>query len=227
MAKILSGVRPAVGKVVDPVARALLRVGVTPDAITVAGTVGILVASVLAANDHILIAVILATISALTDILDGAMARARGTSSRFGAFLDSSLDRVADGAIFASLAWWAAKDEVWHAVFAALVIVVASQVTSYVRAKAESLGLSASVGIVERPERLLGIGVGGFAAGFGWDGGMYIVLWILAVLSVVTVAQRFVAVYRQTREPGTPFPAAPSAGEPSAGPPVGERPVDG
>lgn len=201
MAKILSGVRPAVGKVVDPVARALLRVGVTPDAITVGGTVGILVASVLAANDFILIAVILATISALTDILDGAMARARGTSSRFGAFLDSSLDRVADGAIFASLAWWAAKDDAWHAVFAALVVLIASQVTSYVRAKAESLGLTASNGVVERPERLLGIGVGGFAAGFGWDLGMYIVLWTLAVLSVVTVVQRFHTVYKQTREP--------------------------
>jgi CDP-diacylglycerol--glycerol-3-phosphate 3-phosphatidyltransferase len=201
MAKILSGVRPAVGKVVDPVARALLRVGVTPDAITVAGTVGILVAAVLAANDFILVAVILATISALTDILDGAMARARGTSSRFGAFLDSSLDRVADGAIFASLAWWAAKDDAWHAVFAALVVLIASQVTSYVRAKAESLGLTASNGVVERPERLLGIGVGGFASGFGWDLGMYIVLWILAVLSVVTVVQRFHTVYKQTREP--------------------------
>jgi CDP-diacylglycerol---glycerol-3-phosphate 3-phosphatidyltransferase len=201
MAKILSGVRPAVGKVVDPVARALLRVGVTPDAITVAGTVGILVASVLAANDFILVAVILATVSALTDILDGAMARARGTSSRFGAFLDSSLDRVADGAIFASLAWWAAKDDAWHAVFAALVVLIASQVTSYVRAKAESLGLTASNGVVERPERLLGIGVGGFASGFGWDPGMYIVLWILAVLSVVTVVQRFHTVYKQTREP--------------------------
>ena len=186
MAKILSGVRPAIGKVVDPVARALLRVGVTPDAVTVAGTVGVLVASVLAALDHILIAVILATVSALTDILDGAMARARGTTSRFGAFLDSSLDRVADGAIFASLAWWAAKDGAWHAVFAALVVLIASQVTSYVRAKAESLGLTASVGIVERPERLLGIGVGGFAAGFGWVTGMHIVLWVLAVLSVVT-----------------------------------------
>jgi CDP-diacylglycerol--glycerol-3-phosphate 3-phosphatidyltransferase len=205
MAKILSGARPAIGRVVDPVARTLLRVGVTPDAVTVAGTVGVLVAAVLAANDHILIAVILATISALTDILDGAMARARGTSSRFGAFLDSSLDRVADGAIFASLAWWAAKDEVWHAVFAALVVLIASQITSYVRAKAESLGLAASVGIVERPERLLGIGVGGFASGFGWDVGMYIVLWILAILSVVTVVQRFVVVYRQTREPGEPI----------------------
>lgn len=201
MAKILSGVRPAVGKVVDPVARALLRVGVTPDAITVGGTVGILVAAVLAANDFILVAVILATISALTDILDGAMARARGTSSRFGAFLDSSLDRVADGAIFASLAWWAAKDDAWHAVFAALVVLIASQVTSYVRAKAESLGLTASNGVVERPERLLGIGVGGFASGFGWDLGMYIVLWTLAVLSVVTVVQRFHTVYKQTREP--------------------------
>jgi CDP-diacylglycerol---glycerol-3-phosphate 3-phosphatidyltransferase len=201
MAKILSGVRPAVGRVVDPVARGLLRVGVTPDAVTIAGTAGILVASVIAAYGHLLVATIIATVSALTDILDGSMARARGTSSRFGAFLDSSMDRIADGAIFASLAWWAARDEAWHAVFAALVVLIASQVTSYVRARAEALGLTADVGLVERPERLIGIGVGGLAGGLGWAAGMHIVLWILAVLSVVTVVQRFVHVYRQTREP--------------------------
>src|SRR4029078_8394712 len=106
MAKILSGSRAAVGRVADPVARALLRAHVTPAAVTVAGTVGVLIASGLAAFGHLLVATIIATFAALTDILDGSMARARGTASRFGAFLDSSMDRIADGAIFASLAYW-------------------------------------------------------------------------------------------------------------------------
>src|SRR6185312_3192370 len=103
---ILSDTRAAVGRVADPVARALLRAGVTPDIVTVVGTLGILVASALAAFGYLLVATIIATFSALTDILDGSMARARGTASRFGAFLDSTMDRVADGAIFAALAYW-------------------------------------------------------------------------------------------------------------------------
>jgi CDP-diacylglycerol---glycerol-3-phosphate 3-phosphatidyltransferase len=200
MAKILSGSRAAVGRVADPVARALLRAGVTPDAVTVAGTVGVLVASFLAALGYLLVATIIATVSALTDILDGAMARQRGTSSRFGAFLDSSLDRVADGAIFASLAYWLFTTDEPGAAVAALVVLVTSQLTSYVRARAEALGLTANVGLIERPERLLAIGVGGLCAGFGWPTGMYIVLWVLAVLSVVTVGQRFVHVFRQTKQ---------------------------
>ncbi len=199
MAKILSGSRAAVGRVADPVGRALLRVGVTPDAVTVAGTVGVLVASALAAFGHLLVATILATFAALTDILDGSMARQRGTSSTFGAFLDSSMDRIGDGAIFACLAYWLFTTDEPGAAVAALVVLVTSQVTSYVRARAEALGLTANVGLIERPERLLGIGVGGLCAGFGWPPGMFIVLWVLAVLSVVTVGQRFVHVYRQTR----------------------------
>jgi CDP-diacylglycerol---glycerol-3-phosphate 3-phosphatidyltransferase len=198
MAKILSGSRAAVGRVADPVARALLRAHVTPDAVTVAGTVGVLIASGLAAFGHLLAATIIATFSALTDILDGSMARARGTASRFGAFLDSSMDRVADGAIFASLAYWLFTTGESGAAVAALLVLVTSQVTSYVRARAEALGLTANVGLIERPERLIAIGVGGLCAGFGWPVGMYIVLWVLGVLSVVTVGQRFVHVYRQS-----------------------------
>jgi CDP-diacylglycerol---glycerol-3-phosphate 3-phosphatidyltransferase len=199
MAKILSESRAAVGRVADPVARALLRAGVTPDAVTVVGTLGVLVAATFAALGHLLVATIIATVSALTDILDGAMARARGTSSRFGAFLDSSMDRVADGAIFASLAYWLFTTGEPGAAVGALLVLVTSQVISYVRARAEALGLTANVGLIERPERLIAIGVGGLCAGFGWPVGMYIVLWTLGVLSVVTVGQRIVHVYRQAK----------------------------
>jgi CDP-diacylglycerol---glycerol-3-phosphate 3-phosphatidyltransferase len=199
MAKILSDSRAAVARVADPLARGLLRVGVTPDAVTVAGTLGVLVASGLAAFGYLLVATLVATVSALTYILDGSMARARGTSSRFGAFLDSSMDRVADGAIFASLAYWLFTSDEPGAAVAALLVLVTSQLISYVRARAEALGLTANVGLIERPERLIAIGVGGLCAGFGWPTGMYVVLWVLGILSLVTVGQRIVHVYRQAK----------------------------
>jgi len=140
---------------------------------------------------------VIVTASALTDALDGTMARLRGPAGKFGALLDSSMDRIADGAIFASLAYWLFTTGESGAAVGALLVLVTSQVISYVRARAEALGLTANVGLIERPERLIGIGVGGLCAGFGWPVGMYIVLWVLGVLSVVTVGQRFVHVYRQ------------------------------
>jgi CDP-diacylglycerol--glycerol-3-phosphate 3-phosphatidyltransferase len=202
MAKILSDTRAGLARVVDPVARALLRAGISPDVITVAGALGVIVAAAgFAARGHLLVATLIATVAALTDLLDGAMARARGTVSRYGAFLDSTMDRVADGAIFAGLAYWLATTGQHVAAVAALLCLVTSQLVSYVRARAEGLGLTANVGLMERPERLLLIGVGGLLAGFHVPHGMHVVLWILAVLSGVTVVQRMIHVYRQTREP--------------------------
>jgi CDP-diacylglycerol--glycerol-3-phosphate 3-phosphatidyltransferase len=202
MAKILSGrsSRAGLARVLDPVARALLRAGISPDAVTIAGTVGVVVAAVgFAARGQLLIATVLATLSALTDLIDGAMARARGTTSRFGAFLDSTMDRVADGAIFASLAYWLATTGQHLAAVAALLALVAGQLVSYVRARAEGLGLTADVGLMERTERLVLVGIGGLLTGFGLKQGLPVVLWVLAVLSLVTVGQRIVHVYRQAR----------------------------
>jgi CDP-diacylglycerol---glycerol-3-phosphate 3-phosphatidyltransferase len=199
MAKILSGARVQLAGVVDPVARALLRAGISPDAVTVAGAVGVIVAAVgFAVRGQFLIATVIATFAALTDLLDGAMARARGRSSTFGAFLDSTMDRVADGVIFAALAYWhATTGRHWTAV-AALLCLVTSQLVSYVRARAEGLGLTANVGLVERPERLISVGVAGLLQGFDVPYGMATVLWVLGVLSAFTVVQRIVHVYRQT-----------------------------
>jgi CDP-diacylglycerol---glycerol-3-phosphate 3-phosphatidyltransferase len=199
MAKILSDSRAGLGRVVDPVARALLRVGISPDVVTVAGAIGVIVAAVgFAARGELLVATLIATVSALTDLLDGAMARARGTVSRYGALLDSTMDRVADGVIFAALAYWLLTTGQRPAAVAALLCLITSQLVSYVRARAEGLGLDAKVGLMERPERLLLIGVGGLLAGFDVPHGMHVVLWILGVLSAVTVVQRMVHVYRQT-----------------------------
>ena len=198
MAKIVQvPARAVVSHGVNPTARFLLRLGISPNAVTIAGTVGVLAGAWLGATGHLFWGTWVVTACALTDVLDGTMARMRGGSGKFGALLDSSMDRIADGAIFASLAYWLFTTGESGAAVGALLVLVTSQVISYVRARAEALGLTANVGLIERPERLIGIGVGGLCAGFGWPVGMYIVLWVLGVLSVVTVGQRFVHVYRQ------------------------------
>ncbi|MFB9177445.1 phosphatidylinositol phosphate synthase [Dactylosporangium sucinum] len=199
MAKILSVVsRASLARIVDPVAAALLRAGVTPNAVTVAGTVGVLVGALgFATRGHFVIALVIITLSCLTDMIDGAMARQRGITNKFGAFLDSSMDRVADGAIFGSIAYWYATQHEPRLVAAALLCLLTGQVVSYVKARAEGLGMTANVGLIERAERLVGIGIGGVLWGFGVPYGLEIVMWVLGALSIVTIGQRMAEVYRQ------------------------------
>ncbi|WP_238012243.1 CDP-alcohol phosphatidyltransferase family protein [Dactylosporangium sp. AC04546] len=199
MAKILSVVsRASLARLVDPVAAALLRAGVTPNAVTVAGTIGVLVGALgFATRGHFIIALVIITLSCLTDMIDGAMARQRGITNKFGAFLDSSMDRVADGAIFGSIAYWYATQGQPRVVAAALLCLLTGQVVSYVKARAEGLGMTANVGLIERAERLIGIGIGGVLWGFGVPYGLEIVMWVLGALSIVTIGQRMAEVYRQ------------------------------
>ncbi|HZN19166.1 MAG TPA: CDP-alcohol phosphatidyltransferase family protein [Micromonosporaceae bacterium] len=200
MAKIFSvSVRSVMAWVFDPVARTLLRLGVSPNAVTVAGTVGVLVGAGLATQGWLLAGLVVATLFALTDAIDGTMARMQPRPGRFGALLDSSMDRVADGAVFGAVAYWMAVTGDLPSVLAALLCLVAGQLVSYVKARAEGLGLTCDVGLVERLERLLIIGVGGLATGLGLDWGLPVVLWVLAVLSGVTAGQRIWHVYRQDR----------------------------
>ena len=202
MAKIFSVVTKAgISRIIDPVARALLRAGVSPDAVTVAGTVGVVVAALLlATRGYLWIAALVITACALTDLLDGAMARARGTTSRFGALLDSTMDRLADGAVFGSLAYWLAVSDQYANLAACLICLVTGQIVSYVKARAEGLGLSANVGIAERFERLVIIGLGGIGDGLGIPYALDVALWLLVVLSVITVGQRIHHVRRLDRE---------------------------
>ena len=202
MAKIFSvSVRAGIDRVFDPLARLLLRAHISPDAVTVAGTVGVLVGAIgWATRGQWVIATTIVTLSAFTDLIDGSMARQLGRAGRFGAFLDSTMDRVADGAVFGSIAYYFAVQQRHSALVAALICLVSGQLVSYVRARAEGLGLSAKVGIAERAERLILIGVGGLATGFGWRYGLDVALWLLAVLSLVTIGQRIGHVYRQDRQ---------------------------
>jgi CDP-diacylglycerol--glycerol-3-phosphate 3-phosphatidyltransferase len=194
--------RASVSKVLNPVGAWLLRAGIGPDAVTVAGTVGT-VASALwfFPRGQLLAGTIAVIFFVLFDLLDGAVARARGHGTPFGAVLDATCDRIADGALFAGLVWWCfgVGDDRPLAV-AALVCLVTAQVISYIKARATATGLTADGGMVERAERyiitLWAVGLTGIGVPYAIDIG----LWLLAALQVVTVVQRMLAVRRSARE---------------------------
>ncbi|MEU7620562.1 phosphatidylinositol phosphate synthase [Micromonospora rifamycinica] len=199
MAKIFQETaRAGMTRVVEPVARGLLRAGVSPNAVTVTGTVGVLVGALgFGARGHLVAGALIVTFFALTDMLDGTMARMSGGSTRFGAFLDSSMDRVADSAVFGAVAYWLATEGNHSGVAAALICLAAGALVSYVKARAEGLGMSGNVGVAERTERLLIVGVGGLLTGLGVGPALEISLWLLAAVSIFTVGQRVAHVYRQ------------------------------
>jgi CDP-diacylglycerol--glycerol-3-phosphate 3-phosphatidyltransferase len=202
MAKILNtSARAVFSHVINPVARFLLRIGVTPNAVTVAGTVGVLFgALVFGARGYLVAGALIVTFFALTDALDGTMARMRGGSDKFGALLDSSMDRIADAAVFGAVIYYLYRqDNPYNGLIAAVICLAAGQVVSYVKARAQSLDLDADVGIAERLERLIIVGIGGLISGFGAAWGLPAALWFLALLSVVTVFQRLIHAARSDR----------------------------
>ncbi len=188
--------RASVSKATAPLGKALIRTGLTPDAVTVIGTVATIVAAVtLFPMGQLFWGALAIWIFVMFDMLDGAMARARGGGTRFGAVLDATCDRVADGAIFAGLAWWAVYHEESRPLFVAtLICLVCSQVISYAKARAEASGLSADGGLIERPDRLVIVLVGAGFTGLGLDWAIHIAMWLLAAGSVITVFQRVLAV---------------------------------
>ncbi|MPQ99197.1 CDP-alcohol phosphatidyltransferase family protein [Modestobacter sp. I12A-02628] len=226
---MLGFARPAVGKVIAPLVAVLARAGVTPDAITITGTVGAVAsAAFLIGTGHLFWGAFAVTVFVLLDMLDGALARARGGGSVFGAVLDSTGDRAADAAIFAALAWWysgAGDNRVL--VLLALLCLVLGILTSYVKARAEGVGIRCDVGIVERTERLILVLVGTGFTGLGIPYAVDVALWVLLAGSLVTVGQRFVAVYQgakgmslPTAPAAPPAPAASSSATPPSAPPA-------
>jgi CDP-diacylglycerol--glycerol-3-phosphate 3-phosphatidyltransferase len=193
--------RPQINKVTEPVARRLAGWGVTPDALTIVGTVGVAGGALgFYPRGHFFLGTLVITAFVFSDLLDGAVARVRGSSGRWGAFLDSTLDRIGDGAVFGALALWYAGDGNSTTLCAvALYDLVAGVVTSYAKARAESLGMTCNVGIAERSERLIAILVlTGLSGLFHLPVLRAIGLWGLAVATTITVAQRIREVYRQS-----------------------------
>ena len=199
------GVRGAVAGFIEPPARGLLRLRVSPDAVTVVGTIGAVALSVgLIARGQFLWALLAAVFIAPSDMLDGTMARLSGRSGPWGAFLDSTLDRIADGAVFGALAYWYASQGELATCAAATIALVGALTVSYAKARAEGLGMTCNVGIAERTERLILVGLGLLLTGFGLAWAMPAALWILVALTWVTVAQRILHVRGQAREPRPP-----------------------
>ncbi len=187
--------RAAYAKLSRPAAKGALRLGLTPDSVTILGTAGsVLAALTLFPMGQLWWGAFTVFVFVLADMLDGAMARERGGGSRFGAVLDATCDRISDGAIFCGLLWWAAFG--LHStglVVATMICLVSSQVISYIKARAEASGLTGNGGLIERPERLVivltGAGLSGLSfLPLSWL--LPVAMWVLAVTSVLTVGQR-------------------------------------
>ena len=190
------------GNLFTPLARLLLRLGVSPDVVTLVGTLGVCAgALVFFPRGQLLIGVLVVTAFVFSDIVDGTMARLSGRSSKFGAFLDSTLDRLGDAAIFGGLVMYYDGPGQSRALAAlALYCLVMGSVTSYARARAESLGMEAKGGIAERADRLVAIlAMTGLSAIFDVPILIPLTLAVLAVASTITVVQRVLAVRGQAK----------------------------
>jgi CDP-diacylglycerol--glycerol-3-phosphate 3-phosphatidyltransferase len=197
------------------VARAFLRAGFTADGVTIIATAAaVLAALTLFPVGRLFAGTVVITFFVMFDMVDGAMARESGGGTRFGAVLDATCDRISDGAVFCGLAWWAAFG--LHSrslVVATLICLVTSQVISYVKARAEASGLRGDGGLIERPERLIIVLVGAGLSDlpfFPLPLALPVAMWVLAVASLVTCAQRLHTVRR-------------SAGAADPMPPTGEQ----
>ena len=206
--------RAAYTKVSRPVARAALRMGFTPDGITIIGTAAsVLAALTLFPIGQLFAGAVAVSFFVLADMLDGAMARERGYATRFGAVLDAACDRISDGAVFGGLLWWAAFGlDNAALVLATLICLVTSQVISYIKARAEASGLCGDGGLIERPERLVIVLVGAALSDLPLHPvapALPVAMWLLAVASLLTIAQR---VHTVRSSPGAtdPLPARPT-----------------
>ena len=190
-------------KALAPFVRLFLRLGISPDAVTLVGTLGVSAgALVFFPQGLIWQGALVITAFVFSDLIDGQMARTLGRKDMFGAFLDSTLDRIADAAIFGGIALyfaWVTEEKLYLVL--SLVVLAMGAVTSYARAKADHLGYDAKVGVAERPDRLVGFLVPAFFADLlDLPVLLQISMWVLAIASTVTVVQRIWVVRRQAQE---------------------------
>lgn len=185
-------VKEGVRATLRPVVRVAMALHLTPNTVTVVGLVVTLIASVLVASGWLLLGAVILTAGSLLDAVDGALAREQGSGTPFGGFLDSTLDRIGEAVLYIGVAGWflfAHPEPAWP-VLIALVALVGSFMVSYSRARAEGIGLSASVGVAPRTERLVLVIAGIALAGLGYEIALIAALAVIAALTVATVAQR-------------------------------------
>jgi phosphatidylinositol phosphate synthase len=231
MKRIWDSIKNGYLRIIGPIADWLVRRRVHPNTITTIGTLCTVIGGIIYATGHIRTAGWFLGLTALFDVLDGTVARRTGRSSTFGAFYDSALDRVSDGAVLGGLVFFYAFSPRYASpvmLVVALLGLVGAYMTSYTRARAEALGIDAKVGVLQRPERVTLLSAPqaffGLALG-GWVLAAIIVL--LTVTAWVTVVQRFIVVHAATTRPtGVPptttaetprvEPVAPPAANPPA-----------
>lgn len=198
--KLLGALEKPFYATVNPLVQRLIRSGVRPNTITTVGTGLVLVSALAYATGHIRLGGALLLLSGVADTLDGQVARSGAMVTRFGAFYDSTLDRVGDGATFIGIGAFllTAPDVAYRtpALILCMVAILGSLLVSYARARAEGLGLDCKVGIAQRAERILGLGLASLIFGAGPHALLLeAIVGLLALASVITVVQRFVYVY--------------------------------
>src|SRR5579859_1956906 len=207
---MLNFLRPFFARLFSPLIQALARTPVTPNMITVIGTLGVAAAALgMFPIGWLFPGAATATVFIFTDMLDGQLARIKGSSGKYGAFLDSSMDRFGDAAIFGGITIWFMRSDHLLAVVS-LFCLAGGMSVSYVKARAEGLGLNADVGIIERPERVL-IGLTSIGlSGLGIPYVLPIGMWALAAGTAVTLGQRMRAVYVDAQSQAAQSPADPA-----------------
>src|SRR5690349_3058387 len=192
--------RASMTKILGPIAHLFLRLGISPDIVTIVGTVGVCVGALaFFPRGEIWVGVLVITAFVFSDNVDGIMARESGRSSKWGAYLDSTLDRIGDSAIFGGLVlFYAGRGNNQLMAGLALACLILGSVVSYAKARAEGLGFSADVGIAERADRLVAVLATTGLVGIGLPAVVLtVVLALLAVASLITVVQRMLMVRRQ------------------------------
>jgi CDP-diacylglycerol---glycerol-3-phosphate 3-phosphatidyltransferase len=188
--------RDTVDRGTGPVGRRLQQLGVTADVLTATGLISATATAIAIGSGHLHLAILLLILTGLHDLLDGPVAKASGTSSVRGAFFDSVTDRVADAMLLGGVAWYLLSAHPGHLVLLPFALLGATSLVSYQRAKAESLGISAKGGLMERAERMILLAVGLLSASF-----LVPLLWIMLGLTLFTAVGRFVKVWRLAEAP--------------------------
>jgi CDP-diacylglycerol--glycerol-3-phosphate 3-phosphatidyltransferase len=222
---MLNFLRPFFARLFSPLIQALARTPVTPNMITVIGTLGVAAAALaMFPIGWLFPGAATATVFIFTDMLDGQLARIKGSSGKYGAFLDSTMDRFGDAAIFGGITIWFMRSNHLLAVVS-LFCLAGGMSVSYVKARAEGLGLSADVGLIERPERVL-IGLTSIGlSGLGIPYVLAIGMWALAAGTAVTLCQRMHAVYQDAQSKAAQSEAGPAASSPAASSPAASSPA--
>ena len=192
-------IKAPVTRAITPLCSGLLKAGITPNVMSAIGGVGSSISALfLFGSGHFLAGAILTTLFVLFDLLDGTMARISGSTSRWGALLDSTLDRISDSSILGAMAYWFSRTSDRNVPLILAVLILGSLI-SYIKARAEALDIECNGGIAERTERLIIIL---FTAGLDGLGIPFISamgLWSLLILSIITVFQRMLIVYKGSR----------------------------